>query len=97
MPGLTGMPGTSGLNILPQQALPKPPKQPKQKKSPAGKAAQMQEFVAICSDIMTKVSKHELPGDFWTSEEMFEFVYGLVERQQRGEPVTQITIEEALE
>ena len=57
----------------------------------------MQEFVAICSDIMTKVSKHELPGDFWTSEEMFEFVYGLVERQQRGEPVTQITIEEALE
>ncbi|CBY18270.1 unnamed protein product [Oikopleura dioica] len=46
---------------------------------------------------MTKVSKHELPGDFWSSDEMFEFVNGLVERQQRGEAVTQIVIEEALE
>jgi len=46
---------------------------------------------------MTKVSKHELPGDFWSSDEMFEFVHGLVERQQRGEAVTQIVIEEALE
>jgi len=96
------LPGVSGMSLPPQlgqQALPKPPKQPKQKKATVSgaRSIQNQEFIAICADIMTKVSKHELPGDFWSSDEMFEFVHGLVERQQRGESVTQIVIEEALE
>jgi hypothetical protein len=96
------LPGVSGLSLpaqLGQQALPKQPKQPKLKKTPVSgaRSIQNQEFIAICADIMTKVSKHELPGDFWSSDEMFEFVHGLVERQQRGEAVTQIVIEEALE
>ena len=56
-----------------------------------------QEVVGICADIMTKLSKHDLPRDFWTTQEMFVFIYGLVERKQRGEPVTEITIEEHLQ
>ena len=71
--------------------------QPALQRKATAKLHQTHDIVAICAEIMTQLSKHDLPRDFWTKEEMFVFIYGLVDRKQRGEPVTQITIEEHFE